>query len=59
MSQKEKNWLRKVPYNYIPATWEVEIGGLRFKASPSKKLMRTDLKEKARYGGTHLRVWFK
>jgi hypothetical protein len=25
----------------IPATWKTEIGGMRFEASPSKKLVRS------------------
>jgi hypothetical protein len=38
----------------IPATWEAERGGFRFKAILGKKLMRPYLKEQAGCGDTQL-----
>jgi hypothetical protein len=37
-----------------PATWEAKIGGSQFKASPDKKVARSDLNKQARHGGIHL-----
>jgi hypothetical protein len=44
-----------VVYAYNPSNfWEAEIVGLLFKASPGKKLLRTDLKKQARHGDAQL-----
>jgi hypothetical protein len=38
----------------IQANWEAEIGGVKFKASPGKKLVRPHSNKQIGYGGTNL-----